>query len=339
MPSPRALLPILAWTFAACGPVATPSAAVTPSTTVRLPPFSGDRDRDHALVGKWFEPATSRFVQLDAVLARAVATPLVGIGETHDDADHHAVEALILRTMIGRGRRPAVVLEMVDEDRQAAIDEGRARRIASADDFAILVDWTHSGWPAFDLYRPIVAATLDAKLPLLAGNPSRATTRALVRHGRASLAAGEWERLLLDRVWEPSTEASLRQELVDDHCGMVSAGSPMIDGMVLAERARDASFAHHMIAARGDGAVLFAGSGHVRNDRGVPWALRSLKSSQAMFTLGLIEVEKDKADPTDYAARFVTARLPFDVVLFTPSPTRTDPCAAMTPSPPPIPKP
>jgi hypothetical protein len=49
-----------------------------------------------------------------------------------------------------------------------------------------------------------------------------------------------------------------------------------------------------------------------------------------MLSIGLVEVEVGKIAPDDYAGRYLVPRLPFDIVLFTPSPTRPDPCLVIT---------
>ncbi len=319
-----------------CAPSAGRSAGAKPVVASRgprwvSPKWSATGHADHPLVGRWYSPSAGAFVDGDAVIMRAIGSDLVGIGETHDAPDHHAVQAQFLHALIGSGRRPALVLEMIDEDRQVALDTARAKPAATpdalADAVADAVDWAHAGWPAFAMYRPLFVEALAAGAPIIAGNQPLAVTRRWVRAPDASADAAERARLGLDRAWPEAWTRALRDELVADHCGMIAADSKYVDGMVLAQRARDATLAVHLRAAPADGAVLVAGSGHVRNDRGVPWALGSGAPARSMLAIGLLEVDPAMPAPEAYGARFGAARLPFDFVLFTPATARPDPCA------------
>ena len=83
--------------------------------------------------------------------------------------------------------------------------------------------------------------------------------------------------------------------------------------------------------ATADGAVLIAGAGHARTDRGVPWVLAQLPKSkgQKTFSLGFVEVAAGATDPSAYAAAYGGKALPFDAVWFTPALDDEDPCAGM----------
>jgi uncharacterized iron-regulated protein len=299
------------------------------SASLLFPPFVGTHDRSHPLVGRIWQPKTSAFSSAEQLLNQALRARFVLLGETHDDADHHALQATIYAALLAHARRPSLVLEMIDEDSQSLVDDAVARFPRDVDAIARAVSWQSSGWPAWSMYAPIVAVARNAPLPIVAGNAPHQEMRSLVKKGVESLAAGREERLLLGRAMDDTLLASLKQELVDAHCGMLPAGSKVIDGMVLAERARDASMARHLLETGGDGAVLIAGSGHARIDRGVPWALRELDPKATTFSVGFIEVDPALTEPSAYASRYGVAKLPFDMVVFTPSPDRADPCEGM----------
>ena len=106
-----------------------------------------------------------------------------------------------------------------------------------------------------------------------------------------------------------------------------------MDGMVLAQRARDAKLAEGMLAATRDGAVLIAGAAHVRTDRGVPAYLRAGAPGASIAALTPLEVREEWTRPQDYAAAF-GGQLPFDWVWFTPRMGDGDPCARLRRPPP-----
>ena len=118
--------------------------------------------------------------------------------------------------------------------------------------------------------------------------------------------------------------ASMAEEIRDAHCG--HAPDNLVDAMIVAQRARDAQMAEALLTAAGsDGAVLIAGAGHVRTDRGVPDYLRRLVPMARTASVAFLEVDPKRLDVDGFAARFDHA-LPFDYVWFTPAVDDEDPC-------------
>ena len=281
--------------------------------------------RDHPLVGRIWDVRGARWIEeatLEASLARA---DFVLLGETHDNADHHLLEARVVRALASAGRRPAVAFEMLDTEQQAQVDRALAAAPRDADGVAEAVGWAHSGWPSFAIYRPVFSAALDSGLPLVATNLTRKRAHAVVAHGTSALSPRVAE--ILDRAG-PLSEAgarALREEMAESHCGQLPES--MLQPMVLMQRARDAQLAERLLDAGGPGgAVLVAGAGHVRADRGVPVYLAREAPSRSAAAVAFLEVSPGKREPGAYADEFGSERLPFDYVLFTPATAREDPC-------------
>src|SRR3982751_4063539 len=67
-------------------------------------------------------------------LARAMQrTPVVLLGEVHDNAAQHALRAQALRKLVESGARPAIAFEQFDRGAQQAIDRARRERPRDAD--------------------------------------------------------------------------------------------------------------------------------------------------------------------------------------------------------------
>jgi uncharacterized iron-regulated protein len=258
---------------------------------------------------------------LDAQLA---AASFVVLGETHDNPDHHLLQARLLRAVLAGGRRPALGFEMITSDEQPKVDAALARAPRDADALAAAVGWKDSGWPPFELYRPIFATGLDAGLPVVAANLPHGKARDAVMKGRDSLDPALRARLEREEPVPADVMDQWRTEMSESHCGELPP--KMFDGLVLAQRARDASMAERMVAAgRGRGAVLVTGSGHARTDRAVP-ALATKDLAGKVVSLAFLEVRKDETDPAAYAKDWGKGPLPFDFVVFTPGAEREDPC-------------
>ena len=96
--------------------------------------------------------------------------------------------------------------------------------------------------------------------------------------------------------------------------------------MVRAQQLRDGQLARSM-RGHTDGAVLIAGNGHVRRDRGVPFHLRTLgEEPGSSAVLGVLEVQHDQHDPAPYAAGVPGMGPAFDYIWFTLRVDNIDPC-------------
>lgn len=283
--------------------------------------------RDHPLVGRIWDPRAGRFVEEAALAAAVGGADFVLLGEVHDNVDHHLLQARLVRAVLAAGRRPALALEMLTADQQPAVDAALAKAPKDADALAKAVDWKHSRWPEFAMYRPIVAAALEAGAPIVAANLPRAEVKAIVAKGTSALDERLRARLARDEPLPAPVLAELREEMRESHCGELPEA--MLDPLVLAQRARDAQMAERLAAAgEGRGGILVAGKGHVRTDRGVPPVLAKDAPGRSIVAVGFFEVDPEAREVAGYAEDAGGA-LPFDFVVFTPGAEREDPCEGL----------
>ena len=291
---------------------------------VTLAPWRAPLERAHPLTGRIWDVRAARFVDSAAVTQRLAGARYVLLGEKHDNPDHHQIQAALLRALLASGRRPAVAFEMLTADQAPALARHLAASPRDAAGLAEAVNWKRSGWPDFALYQPIVAAALDAGVPVVAGNLANATIRSVARGEPGAVPLELNTRYGLDRPLAPAAQARLTAEIRDAHCGHLPAAR--VDSMVLAQRARDASLADSLVRSDADGAVLIAGVGHVRADHGVPLYLTARAPGSIIAVVAPLEVRDSLTKPEDYAALF-DGTLPFDFVWFTPRMDYADPCA------------
>lgn len=311
---------------------------------------------DAPLVGRLWDTARGHFLSESELVARLAASRFVLLGESHDNADHHRLEALVIRRLVAAGRRPAVAFEMLKPDQAPALEKVLAEPRATPDELRRAVGWDTSGWPAWSLYEPVFAAVLDARLPIVTANVSDRILSRIRHHGIYDLDAATRARLDLDHPLPPKQPEAMADEIRDAHCGYAPEG--VLPVMVDAQRARDGAMASALEAAAlrpgVDGALLVAGNGHVRRDRGVPWHLRGAGIPvKAIASLAFLEVpvpaipsgeaapggkpppaeapagtkpSPPVTDPArDLADRLGSARA-FDYVWYTPRVDALDPC-------------
>jgi uncharacterized iron-regulated protein len=263
-----------------CAPKGPPAAAAEALVPVGGP-WTAPFQAEHPLVGRIWDVAAGRFVDVDAMVADLRGADFVLLGEKHDNPDHHRLQALLVRELAP----VAVGFEMLDVD--DAVGEA-----TSADELAEAAAWAESGWPAFDLYRPVFDATYGAGARVLAAHPTRAQVRQAMSEGIEALGAEVTEGLRLERPLTDEARGALADEIVASHCG--HASPEIVDKMITAQVLKDAFMARSLAEAGGP-AVLIAGGGHTRLDRGVPHYLDGTVRS-----VQLVEAVGGEEAPTAY---------------------------------------
>ncbi len=302
----RAIIALAAVFISSCPVAAQPAQPIAPL------------DRDHSLVGRIVQLADREEITSARLADIAATREFVLLGEKHDNPDHHRLQAWMIDALVARGRRPAVAMEMLDTDQAPVLAEYLKQRPRDAAGLGAAVGWKARGWPDWSIYAPIAETALQAGLPIVSADLTRAELRTVGRDGMAALAEPIRARLQRAPNLDAPQAASLAQELRDSHCGQLP--DEALPRMANVQWARDA----HMAAAMLDspsGAVLIAGAGHVRRDRGVPWHLRHVAPGRSIVVLALVEVEEAKRDASDYALAEK-----FDYVWFTPRVDAEDPC-------------
>jgi uncharacterized iron-regulated protein len=306
----------------------------------------------HSLVGTILRGTEPLMTAADACnpsplaqLQRTLTAHLAGgglllLGEVHDNGAQHALRGHLLDAIaagLAHDSRPApaVVFEHIRTDQAAALAPTPATAPTSVDarerarDLLARLDWGKSGWPAADLFLPIFEAAIAHALPILPGHPTRVEVRDVARRGLQALPADAVARLGLDVPLPPPLESALLDELEASHCGLMPRSA--FTNMALAQRYRDAHLAASLVAAAsGSGsAILFAGNGHVRNDRGVPWDLARMVPERKTLAVAFMEVEDGNVDAAGYVPRDPSGAPAADYVVLTPRADRPDPCDAM----------
>lgn len=244
-------------------------------------------------------------------LDRLPAADIVVLGEVHDNAEHHLNQARAVAAIAPR----ALVWEMLTPEQAARMPEDRqdAQAVAEA------VSWEGSGWPEFDLYHPILLAAPEARV-YGAGVPRQSARRVFEEPAAqvfADLFGAEADTFGLENALLPADQTAREAEQAEAHCHALPAH--LLPGMVSAQRLRDAALAHKALQALADTGgpvVVIAGSGHARNDIGIPALLRQVPEAPAVISLGQIE-----ADPGRDA--------PFDYWIVTEPASRSDPCDSL----------
>jgi uncharacterized iron-regulated protein len=315
--------------LACAGPTSNSTQPADPTASSETPrpadfgPWTATLGDDHPLVGTAWSTADALELTRAELEQQLADARFVLLGETHDHPDHHRLQGELIASLIGGdGKGPAIAYEMLDPDRQADIDAFAVTGDAAVDAFAELVDWEHSGWPEWALYRPAFAPVIEAKLPILAAQFTRNQSKRFATEGLGMLDPAMVDRYALAQPLASELQGMWLDEMFASHCDMVPR--EQLGGMVEIQRIRDAVMADAMLrgADAREQAVLVAGTGHTR-DVAVPRLLLMTGVAEAQIvSVGFVAVDGERLEAQDYGDDH-------DVLVFTPGIEREDPCAAM----------
>jgi uncharacterized iron-regulated protein len=123
---------------------------------------------------------------LDAIVKAMGDVDAVFLGEQHDDAVGHAIEAELFRRAVAEymaKRKVALSMEMFERDTQTVVDEYLSGLI-SEQHFLL----SSRPWPNYKTdYRPLVELAKEKKLDVVAANAPRRYVNMVSRNGRDSL--------------------------------------------------------------------------------------------------------------------------------------------------------
>ena len=284
----------------------------------------------HKLVGKIWSVADGKFIRRDDLISRLAIKDYVLLGEVHDNPDHHRLQAWIIRNIVRYDRKPAIVMEMIEQDQNDVIREYYKKirekiEKKPASNLGAELKWEERGWPAWEIYAPIAKVIFAYNLPLSAASPAKPLLKKIKRSGIKSLKARRLKELGLQAKLSLSQSTFLKQILNDAHCNILpyAALAPMAD----IQQFRDAVFAENVMkAGRIRGAILISGSGHVRNDFAVPYFIKSKEPASSVASLALTEVIAGKNDPASHIPLDQNKKPTVDFLWFTPGKKRPDPC-------------
>ncbi len=256
------------------------------------------------------------------------------LGEYHDNADHHRLQAWLVqefakaRTAAGKPK-PPIVFEMIRQEQAQQLNNFLSRPNVRPEDLGAVIEWEKAGWPDWTIYLPIANAAFEAGLKIVPGDASRDSLRDASRQNLKPLPQDMRKRLALEEPLDEPLQKALLDELFRGHCEMVAPAllSPMVD----VQRFRDAVFARNMIdaanEAKSGSAILIAGNGHVRDDRGVPiYLAKQNPTPLKVVSLIMAETPDGRDDPQEIMNKRPDGQPAADFFWFTPSFDRGDPC-------------
>ena len=190
---------------------------------------------------------------------------VIAVGEKHDEASHHAVQAKVLSAVADRDSNLVVGLEMVSNDQQGFLDDYRSGKTSEAD-FSL---WWKKTW-GFDysIYKPVFDAARAKNLRIYGLNAPIALVRAVAKKGLSGLTTAE--RAALPSSIQESSDPRYRQFVKDSLSGHKlppEAMARMIEAQAVWNESMGEKTAQLAASSR---VLVIAGQGHMLWRAGIP---------------------------------------------------------------------
>lgn len=194
-----------------------------------------------------------------------MASRVIAVGEKHDEASHHMVQAKVLSAIAERDPSVVIGLEIVSQDQQSFLDDFSSGRLSETD-FSV---WWKKTW-GFDyfLYKPIFDAARARNLKIVGLNAPIGLVKIVAKQGLSGLTPQQ--RASLPMSIEESSDTRYRDFVKDSLSGHglpQDAMLHMIQAQAVWNETMGAKTAELAVKSR---VVVIAGQGHMLWRAGIP---------------------------------------------------------------------
>jgi uncharacterized iron-regulated protein len=190
---------------------------------------------------------------------------IIAVGEKHDEASHHLVQAKVLAAVAERDADLVVGLEMVSQGQQQSLDDFRSGKMSETD----FSTWWKKNW-GFDysIYKPIFDAARAKNLKIVGLNAPIALVKVVAKKGLSGLTP--LERASLPSSIQESSDVRYQAFVKDSLSGHnlpPDALARMIQAQAVWNETMGAKAAELAASSR---VLVIAGQGHMLWRAGIP---------------------------------------------------------------------
>ncbi len=234
--------------------------------------------------------STSRPVTVSDIAKAAEGKQFVYLGESHNNPDHHKMQAAVIAELVKQGREVIVGFEMFTRPAQINLNPWTLGWWDEAT-FIEQSNWKKEWGFDYALYRPIFETIKANRLPMVALNVPRDWVRAVGKGGYAALTP-EWKKELPDPLFLGNDKhKEIFAAMMGGHPMTGTAGENIYAAQVLwDEGMADTAIKYmnsHMVSPK-TVFVVVAGAGHVMYGQGINYRV-GLHTKMTGVTLTMVD--------------------------------------------------
>jgi uncharacterized iron-regulated protein len=198
-------------------------------------------------------------------------TRAIFVGESHDQIEHHQIQANLLQHLVAEGKDVVVGMEMFEGSQQPILDRW-SQGLLTEEEFLKEVQWESTWGTDYDLYKSILDAAKNHHLKVLGLNVSRDLVRNVAEKGIDGLPP-EVRKVLPEMDLTNESHRAYIASIFKGH-EKVSAKDfgNFYEAQCLWDEGMAKTLSEFLKSSDGKGktVLVFAGSGHVAFGFGIP---------------------------------------------------------------------
>jgi uncharacterized iron-regulated protein len=196
---------------------------------------------------------------------------VIFVGESHDQIEHHQIQLRMIRALVDEGKDVVVGMEMFERSQQPVLDRW-SQGLLTEEEFLKEVQWDTTWGMDYGLYKGILDAARSRHLKVLGLNVPRDLVKKVSEKGIEGLSPEDRNRL-------PEIDLTNQQHrayVASVYEGHEKGSTENVENFYEAQCLWDEGMAESLFEflkspqAGGKTILVFAGSGHVVFDFGIP---------------------------------------------------------------------
>ena len=208
---------------------------------------------------------------LDSLLEDLQGTRGIFVGESHDQIEHHRIQAKVLQELSDRGKDLAVGMEMFKQSQQPILDRW-SQGLLTEEEFLREVDWETTWAMDYQLYKGIVDEIKKRHIKLLGLNVEKDLTRKVGQSGIGGLTPEDKARLPEMDLSDRGHRAYIRAIYEGHHEGQAKKFDHFYQAQCLWDEGMAEALFEFLKSPEGQGktVLVFAGGSHIVFRFGIP---------------------------------------------------------------------
>ena len=210
-------------------------------------------------------------ISFHQLLSDLEPSPVIFVGETHDQIEHHHNQVKILQGLIEKNRDVVVGMEMFERSQQSILDQWTEGKLTQ-EEFLKEVKWETTWSMDYNLYKEILDEAKTRRLRVLCLNIERELVRRVGQQGITGLSPEDRAKLPEMDLSDKEHRHYMASIYKSHQAGSAKHFEDFYKAQCLWDEAMAETLFRFLQSAEGKGktVLVIVGSGHVAFDFGIP---------------------------------------------------------------------
>jgi uncharacterized iron-regulated protein len=263
------------------------------------------------LAGRIFTSVDGTEVKEQEFMDELAKADVIYLGEKHDQPEHHRLQLQVLQSLLDRGLKPAIGLEMlsVEETSTAMIyTQGTAHAPAHKADFTAedwlrgKLGWTGIGNANWQYYGPILVKAREHKLTVFGADLPQSLRSRISKLGKSGLSPVEAGQIIDTGLDDNNYRQFMYDRFKHAHCGWGSDDylSRLYDNWLARNDTMAKGILQTLEEADNRPVILVVGGGHTQFNMGVYERVQHQAPDLKQVNIGFVTLAEESVPLDQY---------------------------------------